>query len=54
VFVEIIKNIPPFLFFLLLAQKKETKKRASKTIPIAIATAGFAEPTHMKTPAFIK
>ena len=26
-----IKNIPPFLFFLLFAQKKETKKRAAKS-----------------------
>ena len=36
--------------FLLLAQKKETKKSAAKNIPIDIGTAVFGGPTHMNTP----
>jgi len=35
-------------FFLLLAQKKETKKKAAKNKCSAV----FGRPTHMKTPAF--
>jgi hypothetical protein len=39
------KNMPPFLFFLLFAQKKETKKRAAKNKSSAV----FGRPTHMNT-----